>query len=94
MKTRMVYTPGKGYKAEKSAGDVFLDLAQFAENHLKAYEPQSGSDYSKIWGDSGQNLLPAGAYGLMSTLMINEGHEEDIEELHKVKSSLGRKEKK
>jgi len=94
MKTRMVYTPGKGYRPEKSAGDVFPDLVQFAENHLKAYEPQSGSDYSKIFGDSGQNMLPAGAYGLMSTLMINEGHEEDIEELHKVKSSLGRKEKK
>jgi len=74
MKTRIVYQSGVGYKPEREK-DVFLDLVKFADFHLKAYEPQSGSEYSTIFGTS-TGLAVGTAYQTISQLQKIEGAKE------------------
>jgi len=76
MKTRIVYDAKTGYKPEKG-NNIFQDLVEFAENHLKAYDPLSGSEFAKIFGDVG--FERAGAYKTINNLISTDGAEELIQ---------------
>jgi hypothetical protein len=64
-----------GYKPEKG-NNTFPDLVEFSETHLKAYEPLSGSDFIKIFGDS--TFEERGLYDRMNNLISTEESEELI----------------
>jgi serine/threonine protein kinase len=61
MKTRIIYTPGVGYKPEGDK-EVFPDLVVFAKSKLQAYDAQTGSDYAAIFGEIAQANTGLGAY--------------------------------
>jgi len=75
MKTRIIYDAKTGYKPEKG-NNTFPDLVEFSETHLKAYEPLSGSDFIKIFGDS--TFEERGLYDRMNNLISTEESEELI----------------
>jgi len=76
MKTRIVYNAKTGYKPERG-NNVFQDLVEFVELNLKAYEPLSGSDFSKIFGASTGD--DRGLYGGMGGLISTAGSDELIQ---------------
>jgi len=67
VKSRIVYVPGVGYKPEQEK-DTFPDLVKFAEVKLKTFEPQSGSEFTQIFGNSEVQM---GLYGAFGTLINN-----------------------
>jgi len=69
IKTRIVYTPGVGYKPENEK-NVFQDLVEFTNSRiLKSYESQEGSDFTFIFGKATDERV--GSYRSMDSLEIS-----------------------
>lgn len=70
MKTRILYTPGTGYRPEKEK-EVCSDLVEFVNSKLKAYEIQIGSDYYPIFGALEPQQQQGNAYQAITNLNLN-----------------------
>jgi serine/threonine protein kinase len=70
IKTRIIYTPGVGYKGEMEEG-IFQDLVTFVNDGLmKSYQPQKGSDFVTIFGT--QTGPVVGSYMALNTFLQDD----------------------